>query len=128
MPKKKATNSQNLHRESQLRVETNIQGVIHDDPTEVNKIFYKMNSQSDYDPKLDMQHLGLAGNPQSRERLRTKKRQTQPAKPAHRSGVTPPPKTKEASKKPAKAKAYKETDDAGLEKAIKKDLSNKGIY
>ena len=115
MPKKKKDpNTANLHRETQLRVETNIQGTWHDDPVEVNKIFYKMNSQSSYTPEEDMEKAGLsnslAGNAQSRERLRTKKKRTRPAKPAHKAGtpmVTP--------------------DDEALNKANEKDLSSKGI-
>ena len=104
--KKKDPNTANLHRETQLRVETNINGTVHDDPLEVNRIMYKMNAQSDYDPKVDMQPLGLAGNAASRKRLREDKKQTKPAKPAHKSGVTKDPE---------------------MDKAIKADLSKRGI-
>ena len=104
--KKKDPNTANLHRETQLRVETNIQGVIHDDPLEVNRIYYKMNSQSDYTPQKDMVGLGLAGNAASRQRLTEDKKQTKPAKPAHRSGVKVDPE---------------------IEKANKTDLTNRGI-
>ena len=99
-------NSANLHRETQLKVETNIHGTIHDDPIEVNKIFYKMNAQSDYQPQEDMKGLGLAGNAASRKRLTEDKKQTKPAKPAHKSGVTKDPE---------------------IQKAIKQDLSKRGI-
>ena len=104
--KKKDPNTANLHRETQLRVETNVNGVIHDDPIAVNQIFYKMNAQSDYTPQADMKGLGLAGNAASRQRLTEDKKKTKPAKPAHRSGVTKDPE---------------------IEKAIKQDLSNRGI-
>lgn len=105
--KKKDPNTANLHRETQLKVETNINGVIHDDPHEVNRIFYKMNAQSDYDPRVDMQPLGLAGNAASRQRLREDKKQTKPAKPVNKSGQP--------------------TVDHKLNEAIKKDNLKKGI-
>lgn len=121
MPKKD-TNTTNLHRETHLKVETNIQGTIHDNPLEVNKIFYKMNAQSSYTPEEDMKKVGLgnslAGNEQSRERLRTKKKQTKPSKPVHKAGQ-PYPQTEDISK-------VSPIDEA-LIKANNKDLSNKGI-
>ena len=104
--KKKDPNTANLHRETQLRVETNVNGVIHDDPVEVNKIFYKMNAQSDYTPQEDMKGLGLAGNAASRKRITEDKKQSKPAKPAHKSGIT---------------------KDPAMDQAIKNDLSNRGI-
>ena len=104
--KKKDPNSTNLHRETQLRVETNIQGVIHDNPIEVNNIFYKMNAQDDYSPKVDMKAIGLAGNEASRERM-AKKKQAPPVKQGSLSGKKP--------------------HDPAIEQAIKQDLSNRGI-
>ena len=70
-----------------------------------------MNSQSDYTPESDMQAMGFAGNAASRQRLAERKQ----------------PKAIKQSLPSGKKPKVAQKDKEAIEKALKKDLSNRGI-